>query len=347
MNILYLGSSNPNSTAYHRAQALVRLGHRVVLEDPYQGLAASLNSKLFGKIHFHTGYTFLQKKNAEWLKKILQKNSSKIDAIWVNGGELFGENCMKLLKSYEAPIILYNNDDPTGGRDGNRFATLLKTLPFYDLCAVMRNINVPEYTSKGAKKVIRVTMSYDEAVHSPFEKKKDIPKHLLSEVAFIGTWMRHEKRDEFLLTLIKNGVPLSIWGDRWNKSPFWKQLSAYYRGGALGGRDYVAAIQGAKICIGMLSKGNRDSHTQRSLEIPYIGGVFCAERTDEHAEMYVEGKEAVFWSDADECVDVCKKLLQNDDLRRQIRLNGMKKVRDMKVGNQDICQKILQELDAV
>jgi hypothetical protein len=156
--------------------------------------------------------------------------------------------------------------------------------------------------------------------------------------------MRHEKRDEFMLELINQGVPLSIWGGRWMKSPHWEALKSSYRGGSLSGREYVAAMQGAKICLGLLSKGNRDLHTQRSLEVPFAGGLFCAERTTEHQEIYQEGKEAVFWADAAECANICKKLLQDDPLRESIRLAGMQKVRALGVGNEDICRKVLKEI---
>ena len=341
MTILYLGNSDHPSTSFHRAKALERLGHNVILEDPYQ---AVIHSGLEEKIHFRTGYFLLQAQIKRWLKKRIAALVAKPDLIWINAGEIFGSGAMKYLKTLNIPIVLYNNDDPTGGRDGRRFAMLMKSLPCYDLCVVMRDINVQEYKDHGAKKVLRVTMSYDEVVHKPIADIADIQPEYRSDVAFIGTWMRHENRDEFLLKLINKGIPVSIWGDRWSKSPLWAQLEPHYRGGALGGENYVSAIQGSKICLGMLSKGNRDEHTQRSFEIPYIGSLFCAERTGEHQAMYEEGTDAVFWDDADECAQICADLLQNDVKRERIRQNGMKRVRDNKVGNEDICRKILLEL---
>jgi len=163
-------------------------------------------------------------------------------------------------------------------------------------------------------------------------------------VAFIGTWMRYEKRDEFLLELVAQGVPISIWGDRWEKSPHFAKLKSYWRGNALRGRDYVAAIQGSKLCLGMLSKGNRDLHTQRSLEVPFAGGLFCAERTTEHQELYKEGAEAVFWSDATECADICNRLLKDSILREKIRKSGMERIRALKLGNEDVCRHVLKTL---
>lgn len=341
MNIIYIGDHNPNSTSAQRAQALVRLGHTVVKLNPYTYFSSILKNKWLSIFHYHTGYRFLQKKVAGWLKASLIEISEP-ELIWVNGGELFGPECLSVLKSIGCPVVLYNNDDPTGGRDGARFKSLIKALPYYDVCAVLRMENIAEYKAKGAKKIIRVNMSYDELIHKPFENIEQIPESLRSEVAFIGTWMKHEKRDEFLLKLVQKGVPISIWGSHWTKSPHFESLKPYYRGAAVYQRDYVAAIQGAKICLGFLSKGNRDLHTRRSVEIPFIGSVFCAERTSEHMTMYQENTEAVFWDDAEECAELCLKLLKDNALREQIRLAGMRRVRNLSVGNEDVGAKVIE-----
>jgi spore maturation protein CgeB len=344
-NILYLGDGSPGSTSGHRASALSRLGHHTVVADPYKTFKKQLQSRWFGPIHFRTGYRFLNNAVVRWLKETIDKQT-KPDIVWVNSGELFGPDSLKVLTGLSCPIVLYNNDDPTGGRDGRRFNSLISALPYYNLCAVMREINVNEFKDKGAKRVIRVFMSYDEEVHKPFANRDEIPDQFRSDVAFIGTWMRYEKRDEFLMTLIQQGINVSIWGDRWDKSPHFETIKPFWRGAALRGRDYVAAMQGAKICLGLLSKGNRDLHTQRTLETPYAGGLFCAERTSEHMQLYKEGVEAVFWSDADECARVCKQLLADDVLRENIRAAGMQRVRANRVGNEDACRTILNALAA-
>lgn len=342
-NILYLGDGSSYSTSGHRANALQRLGHKVIVLDPYKVFETQLRSRWLGPLHFRTGYRLLNSKVVSWLKQSVA-NLPKPDLVWVNSGELFSPESLKILKGLSCPIVLYNNDDPTGGRDGSRFDLLLKSLPYYDACVVMREMNVSEFKKLGAKHVTRVFMSYDEEVHRPFANVSDIPDKFRSEVVFIGTWMRYEKRDDFMLELVRQGVPISIWGDRWEKSPKFSQLKPYWKGNALKGRDYVAAIQGAKICLGLLSKGNRDLHTQRSLETPYAGGLFCAERTSEHQELYKEGVEAVFWSDASECAQVCNQLLNNDSLRQQILEAGMHRIRSLKAGNEDVCRQIINSV---
>lgn len=340
--ILYFGDCSYASTSPHRANALRRLGHDVDIRDPHVNERS--NGSLVSVLNFKTGYVFIQDKVAKWLKNVLDALEHRPDIIWVDMGELFGRRCLEILKQAKCPILLYNTDDPTGNRDGRRFNSLLKALPYYDLILFMREETVVESRQLGAKRVELVYRSYDEVEHKPFDSVNDIPASLRSDVAFIGTWMRHEGRDKFMLKMIEAGIPVSIWGNRWEKSPYFPQLKSYWKGGALAGRDYVGGMQGAKICLGMLSKGNRDLYTKRSFEIPYANGLLCAERTSEHQSLYKEGEEAVFWSDVEECIAVCHTLLRDDSLRENIRSAGARKIRSLGLGNEDICKQILSML---
>lgn len=337
MNILYIGHSEPGSTSRHRADAIKRLGHEVIVADPYTALTTHPHARFLTVLHYRTGYRFLQRTIMRWLA-IQLKQPNCFDIVWVDSGELLGVDCVRLMSSIGLTTVLYNHDDPTGKRDGRRFDSLLKALPLYDICAVVRQENIQEYISRGAKSVMRVWRSYDEVMHAPYQDLTDIPEEYRSEVAFIGTWIRGEGRDQFLLDLVKCGIPISIWGQRWEKSPLWKQLRHHHRGGNLSGREYVAAMQGAKVCLGMLSKGNRDLHTTRTMEIPYAGGVLCAERTSEHLELYKEDVEAVFWSEVNECAQQCRRLLEDQTWRESVRRGGMARVRELHLGHEDICE---------
>ena len=68
---------------------------------------------------------------------------------------------------------------------------------------------------------------------------------------------------------------LIIYGGRWEKAREWPSLSESWRGPDLHGADYVRALQCARVCLGLLSHGNRDLHTTRTAEITYIGNVMC------------------------------------------------------------------------
>ena len=134
-------------------------------------------------------------------------------------------------------------------------------------------------------------------------------------------------------------------GARWERSQYWQQLKPFFRGNSLKGKYYIAAIQGSKICIGLLSKGNRDLHTTRTFEIPFVGSLFCAERTSEHADLFKENEEAVFWTNAEECAEKCRNLLNNEELINKISQNGRAKITQTKRGNEDVVRHILKSIN--
>lgn len=342
-SIIYLADLRPGTNSALRKNALERIGVSVKSIDVVNRCSPMrLIHRTANLFHFHTGYKFLQPSIVRKLKHTLAP-TSKYDIAWVNSGELYGKSCMRELRRFTHKTVIYHNDDALGGRDGNRWLSMIKSIPEYDLCAVVRDVNVEEFKACGARQVLRVWMSYDEVMHRPLGESEHQGDEWISEVAFLGAWM--PERGPFMMRLLELGIPLRIWGSGWQKAPEWGGLSRVWQGATVTGRDYVRAISGSKICLGLLSKGNRDLHTRRSVEIPYAGGLLCAERTSEHLQMYRENVEAVFWSDANECAKICKSLLADKARREQIRLHGMQRVRDLKVGNEDICRQILSALE--
>jgi len=340
--ILYVGNGNSATTSRHRADALVRQGHSVVVIDIYAALRMNLKGWVRKFIHYKTGYRYLQPSIGRWLETVLNQQKN-IDLVWVDSGELLGKDALNRLKELKVPIVLFNHDDPTGSRDKQRFASLKHALGSYSLVTAVRSETEQELYGYAPAKVLRIWRTYDEVAHSS-KLETPIQKEYISDICFVGTWMRGEGRDLFLLTLIKKDLNVSIWGGRWQKSTYWAQLKPYWKGGALSGVDYVKAIQGAKVCLGMLSKGNRDLHTTRTMEIPFAGGLLCAERTTEHLQLYRENEEAVFWDGVDECAEKCIELLASPEKREAIRSAGMKRVLANKVGNEDICQQIIRKV---
>ena len=335
MKILYLGPIN--GTSKHRKDALTRLGHNVKNIDPDFFIP---NNRLFHQWKWNTGGLFLE----EYIQKKILSNigKSRFDLVLVNGGSLVGPALVQDLKKYSNAVINYNNDDPFGGRDRNLWHLYLKAVPYYDLLVVVRESNVSEAYALGAKKVLRVFMSADEIVHYPRPLTDEDYNQWASDVLFVGTWM--QERGSFLATLIEAGLPLTIYGDRWQKAKEWPLLRQAWKGKSLHGDDYAKAIQTAKICLGLLSKGNRDLHTTRSLEIPSLGGLLCAERSTEHLQLYQEGEEAVFWSDAAECIPICQTLLQDENRRKQIAAQGRIRCLQNNYFNEAVMLKIVSSV---
>ncbi len=343
MNILYIGDSAPWSTSRHRADALQRLGHEVSVID----LRALLGWKargLLGKMHTKIGNVLLQSSVSKILDSVIAATKGRWDVVWVNSGDLLFASTLRMLKAYGKPIILYNNDDPFGGRDGLRFYQLKRALPLYGLCVTPRQVSAADMLKNGAARVLVKQMSYDELVHRPPDRSERITADHISDVVFVGTWHPGEQRDRFIEHMCSAGLRVKIWGSRWTDSRVGPVARQCWVGPHLIGRDYVYALAGSKVALGFLSSGNRDHHTTRSVEIPYAGGLLCAQRTADHMAMFKDGHEAVLWESPEECVRVCRELLVDEERRKSIVTAGMQRVRQMKVGNEDVCQAILNEI---
>jgi hypothetical protein len=183
----------------------------------------------------------------------------------------------------------------------------------------------------------------DEVGHAPRRPTREERERYGSEVAFVGTYL--PERGPFLAELVQGGVPLTIYGDNWQKAREWPLLEPYWRGPASKSDDeYALMVQCAKVNLGLLSKRNRDLHTTRSAEVPYLGGVFCAERTREHDALYVDGKEAIFWDGAAECAAACDALLHDAALRRSIAAAGRARCIANGTLNENVAEAVLQRV---
>jgi hypothetical protein len=335
MKIAYIGSKW--GTSMQRAGALERIGHQVTVIDPRDLIPPS---KWVDRWLYHAGGLGISRLIDPPILAGVQQ--IRPDLVWVAQGEYLGRGLLqKLHRICPGPIINYTDDDPFGGRDGQRFRNYLNAIGQYDLLVVVRSDNVQEARRSGARRVLRVFMSADEVDHRPRVLSDEDRRRFSSNVAFVGTWM--PERGPFLCELIRRGVPLAIWGGRWHKARQWRKLRPHWRGPALDNADaYAKAIQGAKVNLGLLSKGNRDLHTFRSMEIPALGGVLCAQRTMEHRSLYTEDVEAVFWSSAAECAAKCFSLLEDPRRRAAIATAGRSRLICNRNYNETVVTKILE-----
>jgi spore maturation protein CgeB len=332
IKILYVGSKD--GTSLDRANAFRRLGHVVEHVNLRELLPRTvwvdratwqLGGALFGAVLIPRLRTKLK--------------SGRFDLCHVDSGAWVTPQIVGLLREHTDRVINYSIDDPLGPRDGVRWKAYRQSLSYYDLCVVMREQNVAEARALGANKVLRVYMSADEITHAPRTITEADRRTWASDVLFVGTWF--PERGPFLLDLIKQGIPLQIRGHKWNRAPEWSQLQSHWKGGNLGSEDYAKAIQCSKVSLGLLSKGNRDLHTTRSLEIPALGGLLCAERTSEHLQMYRENAEALYWSDAEECAAACRWALSDEVRRQEIAAAGHVRIAVNKNYNESVMSSIL------
>lgn len=333
-NLLFLLAGREGYTSWMRAEAAKRAGFSVKTIQMLDCIPANLWAN---RIHRKLGFILLQSR----VRKFIQKNvgADKYAVCWVDHGNLIGLNAAKDLKKHARVLVNYNVDDPTGKRDGRYWYSYLRSVTAYDLIVTVRRETENELRARGAQTVLRVFRSYDEVAHRPLALSESDRQAWGSDVVFVGTWM--EDRDDFILNLAKRGIPISVYGDNWEKAPRWNLIKHLIKGRGIFGDNYGKILQSSKICLCLLSRGNRDQHTTRSVEIPAMESVLCAERTGEHLELFEDGKECVLWKDIDECARRCRELLEKPNLRSSIARAGRTKVQELQLGHEAVIKKIL------
>ncbi len=238
----------------------------------------------------------------------------KPSIIFVDKGQfLWPESIQRARDATGAVIVHLNPDDPFGG-SWLGWKNFIRAIPAYDVHAVARDVNIPEYLNAGAQRVVRYHWAFDPAIHRPMPIDPATRARLGGPVGFIGDWEEHRERS--MVRLAEAGIPVRVWGPRWTRKCAVRNSNLRLESGSLIGQEYAKAICAFDINLGFLRKINRDQSTTRSVEIPACGGFLLAERTIEHQSMFVEGDEAAFFGSDEELIDQCRSFL-NDPVRRQ------------------------------
>lgn len=241
---------------------------------------------------------------------------------------------LKLLISYNVKIITYNNDDPFGPLNQNNLPWhhnfmwywYLKSIKLAHLNLFYRSVNIDEATKFGAQNCDLFLPYYIKEWHKPINLNKLDHKKYDCDIVFIGHY-EDDGRAKIIKGLIDRGYKIKIWGGHyWNKMTLGKYFYKINHIENVNELEYAKAINGAKICLGFLSKINRDTYTRRCFEIPASGGLLLCERTSDLTNWFREDIDACFFSTPDECYSKVEFLLNNLDIARKIALNGMTRI---------------------
>lgn len=295
--------------------------------------------RLLAPLHVRTGFRLVAPLVARRLRARLETEAW--DLLWVDGGPELSPGFYRWAKARKKPIANYNCDNPFVSRDHRKWDLYKKCLPFHDLTILPRHQNIRQAAEHGAKKPFFVPHSYDPVAHDPGQVHN--PLRGARPLVFVGSWM--PERGPFMTRLLQAGLPLQIFGDHWQKAPESAFLRRAWQGPAVYGSDYVRLILETQVALGLLSEGNEDDHTQRSAEIPFIGGsAFCAERTPRHLQMFREGEEALYWDSPEECVTQVHRLLNHPAERAAMVQKARARVIELRVSNDEVLAQVLAQL---
>ena len=336
MNILYIGDIDKITNSYLLSKAFKKIGNKIFLINPL-GKKKTILTNIISIINYKFDTSIFNFYLFRQLNKQLKNIKFKVNLIIISQGEYYDETILYFLKKkFNCKIVSIIIDNPFSDRDYKRFSLFKKAIDCYDYFFAVRK-ETYRVLKKKNKKVFLFRRTYDEDEHCPyFSKNKPI------DIIFVGTWMRNESRDYYLKELILSKFNVKIFGNQWHKSKYYQILEPFVFP-AIYKRQYAKEVSKSKICLCFLSKGNQDQDTIRTYEIPYMGGLLVAERTKVHVNTYLEGTEALFFSNIFELKKKIKFVLNHPLEAEKIRKAGMKKVKLLKVGNMDLARFVISK----
>lgn len=336
--MLHLGRTADVATSPQRMRAFEQLGFAVTPLDLsfYVETGGRIVNHLRLKLAIGPGIAALNRRFVELAEQIHPH------IVWVDKGlYLWPRSLRRVKQSTGALLVHLDPDDPFGNPLGRRL--FFKAIPEYDVHVVAREVNIPEFKSAGAKCVVRYHWAYDPNVHRPIAVTSEIRQKLGGPVGFIGDW--EAQREAAIRFLAESGVPVRIWGPRWERKVRRSHPNMRIEGACLIGDDYARAICAFDINLGFLRKINRDLSTTRSVEIPACGGFLLAERTSEHQALFEEGKEAEFFDSPAELLDKTRRYLADTPARVAIAQAGRQRCQTSGYSHVDRQRAVLREIE--
>jgi hypothetical protein len=316
LKILYVAGLSLHDSSQYRAWALERLGHNVVPLNfyPYES-SNPLVRKVVHRIVAGPGV-------ARFNRDILAAaEREKPDIFWADKLLWLQPATLDRLRAMGIVTVSYMIDNPFGTRQDPGWRLYMKDIPHFDLHVVQRDKNIADYTSRGARDVIKIQTAYEPTVHFPPPPEWS-DKDRNRGVSFIGT--PYDDRAQFLTRLWREfGFPVVISGDsQWKRRLEPDALAALYTGGELYMDGYREGIWRSKINLSFITHANQDEFVHKSFEIAGCGGFLLAERSAGHMARFVEDEEAVFFTGIDECVEKIRRYLPDEAARTRIAAAG-------------------------
>jgi spore maturation protein CgeB len=229
----------------------------------------------------------------------------------------FTRGDIEVIRATGAIVTEYFNDDPfSPGRVPGLHRRFLRALPAYDAHFVYRQHNVATFRHAGGRHVEHCPPALD---HARFEgmsaAAKDGPFEF--DAAFIGHF-EDDGRLRYLEALQEAGFRVAVHGSGWAQAVLPGPLRHLHPAAPIFGARY-GGIYAHSLCgLCFFSKVNRDTWTERPLEIIAVGGLLVCERTDEAMANFKEGEEALFFSSPEELIAICRNMQGDPLLRKRI-----------------------------
>jgi spore maturation protein CgeB len=344
MKILFVGDLSSYARARQRFLAMQDLGHLVEGRSwvPLETeLIPGYKPNIWQRIRRKIGYPV----DTVGINRTLIPNLAEFqpNLLWIEKATTFLPSTYKQVKQQfpNLKIVYYSEDDVY--LFDNRSVYLKHSFPLFDAVYTTKPRNIQELPRIGAKNVVCIFQAYDRNVHRPISLSEEDRRHWGADVGFVGFFERD--RAQQMLFLAQQGIKVRIWGFNWQA---WvdKHPNLIVEGKPVFNEDFVKVLNATRINLNFLRKANRDRHTSRSLEIPACQGFMLAERTDEHLQLFEEGKEAEFFDSPEELLQKVKYYLTHDAELQRIAKAGRERCIKSGYSHRDRLNVMLEQFES-
>lgn len=312
VSLLYFGPQWPGSTSLQRLTAFQSLeGVRAIGVDNGQIVGKSNN--IWRRIRWKLRFPIdVNRENESLIAAILEH---KPQIALIDNSKVIKRSTIEKARSLGvSSLVYYSPDDIVAPH--NLSLPLKHSLSHWDVVCTTKTFNIPELKELGVERPVLVGKAFDPELHRPWLPEDVGAEFERFDAAFIGTYER--ERCASINALAESGVSVVVYGS--DKGGWKRQLlhrSIELRQSVFD-QDYVQSWHTGKVALCFLRKINRDLITQRTMEIAAIGRPMVAERTEEHDQHFLHGKEYLGFRDDSELVESVHFLLANDGSRRNL-----------------------------
>ena len=341
--ILFVGDQTPYLTTAARRDALIELGFPLESVDP--------TSFIHGGPRWTwplAHRTLLTPGVFAFNREVLQRATAfRPDVLWLEKATYLFPRTFRRLRCDPRLLFVYHNTDDWRLKVNLvhrlHWRFLRRTIGDYDLHITSNLWNVDEFRRAGFPHVLHMELASNPAVGHPGEIPDAERRALGGPVGFIGHWEPVTERR--LLHLLRNGVPVKIYGGGWDDAAAQGELKEAAQHRFVMGEEYARAIVSFDINIGIVSTWNRNHTASRTFQIPALGAFLLHERNELVTQYFKEGVEAEFFESDDELLEKCRHYLAHPEERRRIAAAGRRRCLEAGYSEPDRVRAILPALE--
>lgn len=234
-------------------------------------------------------------------------NKHNFDLVFIWRGIHIRPSTLLKIKATGTKLFGYNNDSTYSTKHPHwLFSLLKKQVMHYDHFYAYRESDISEYQKNGCASSLFLPT---------FDAQRTFPiagAQKLYDLVYIGHY-EDDGRDSLFIELAKTGHRIGLFGQGWQESPLYTELSKVYGDIKPAYNNYNEIINSSKIALTLLSKANGDSYTRRTLEIPSTGTAMLAQFTETQAEWFTPDCQAFYFKDYAKIPSLLGHLLQHPE----------------------------------